>query len=589
VLVTKRSFQWAIDGFLDWDRLIVDTETTGLHPWLGDRLCGVSLATPDLSHICYFPFRHEPGGNLPLRYLRALLQLLRRRLLTGWNLKFDLEIMAFDGLPLPDNAEDIMLACHHLDENDQPFELKRWAAKRIDSSAADAEKELAKLLKSRKLKAKEYWKLWPDELEEYACDDVYFTERLRRICIPKLKQWAPPPEAKKSVDAKLWQSPLELWRESNQYMLELAKMEMRGFQLDIPLLEEYNLEAKRNAKKAYRKIAELAGHEINLRSPKQLHVFLKVTSAKKEVLEEMDTPEAQSILTFRAWDKASGTYYEPWLKWSTDDGILHPNLNLHRVRTGRQSASNPNLHATPRYRKEYKVKDLMLARPGYVLISADYNQAELRVGTSVSQEENMAKLFRQNIKVDIHQSVADDLKLTSPDARDVAKTINFMILYGGGAGKLARKLKIPFVDANRYLKRYHAEYWHFRHTSNFWAARARYQGYIRLWTGRVCHFDHPRANPKDAFNSLIQGGVAEMLRIASLRLAKLIPAYDTHMLLQIHDQIIFEAPKSEITKVTPIIKRTMEDFSHWLIPPVVDIKVGKRWSQVKDYEMEKAA
>ena len=569
MLVSKKTFQWAIDGFLDWDRLIVDTETTGLHPWLGDRLCGISLATPDLSHICYFPFRHEPGDNLPLRYLKALIQLLQRRRLTGWNLKFDLEMMAMDGLPLPEYAEDIMLACHHLDENDQPFELKRWASKRIDPTAADAEKDLKKLLRSCKLKSKEYWRLWPDELEEYACDDVYYTERLRRICIPKLKQW----------------KTLQLWRESNEYMLELARMEMRGFQLDIPLLEKYNKQAKRNAKKAYQKITELAGHEINLRSPKQLHVFLQVTSAAKEILEEMDTPEAQSILTYRAWDKASGTYYEPWLKWSTDDGILHPNLNLHRVRTGRQSASNPNLHATPRYRKEYKVKDLMLARPGYTLISADYNQAELRVGTSVSQEENMAKLFRQQGKIDIHKMVADALRID----RDSAKTINFMILYGGGAGKLARKLKIDFHQAEKYLRKYHAEYWHFRYTSNWWANRARHQGYIRLWSGRVCHFDSPRANPKDAFNTLIQGGVAEMLRIASLRLAKLIPEYDTHMLLQIHDQIIFEAPEDQITNVTPVIKRVMEDFPHWMIPPLVDIKIGKRWSQVKDYAMENAA
>lgn len=569
MLVSKKNFQRAIDGFLDWDRLIVDTETTGLHPWLGDRVCGVSLATPDLSHICYFPFRHEPGGNLPLRYLHSLIQLLQRRKLTGWNLKFDLEMLACDGLPLPDYAEDIMLAAHHLNENDQPFELKRWAAKYVDPEADEAEKRLKKLLKSLKLKKGDISKLWPDETEEYACDDVYYTERLRKICIPKLKEWGT----------------LQLWRESNQYMLELCRMEMRGFQLDIPLLKKYRDEAKTKAKRAYDKITELAGFELNLRSPKQMHKFLKVTSATKEILEQMDTPQSRAILTYRAWDKARGTYYEPWLKWSTDEGILHPNLNLHRVRTGRQSASNPNLHATPRYRKEYKVKDLMIARPGYTLISADYNQAELRVGTSVSQEESMAKLFRSAERVDIHQLVADQLNID----RDSAKTINFMILYGGGVDKLHRKLKISLSEAAKFLRKYHSEYWHFRHTSDFWGNRARYQGYIRLWSGRVCHFDGRRAHYKDAFNTLIQGGVAEMLRIASLRLAKIIPAYDTHMLLQIHDQIIFEAPVEQVTNVTPIIRREMENFSHWMIPPVVDIKVGPRWSEVKDYQLEKAA
>lgn len=570
MLVTERNFDRALDGFVGFPRLILDTETTGTHPWLGHRICGISLATP-FDYLCYFPFRHRPGGNLPKRCLRQLIRFLSRRrlLLTGWNLKFDLEMLSFDGLPLPEYAEDVMLACHHVNENDKPFELKRWAARYVDPSAADAEAALKALLKSRKLGEHDIAELWPDEVEEYACDDVHYTERLRQKAIKTLTRW------KTRI----------LWEESNQYMLELAKMEMHGFRLDLPLLEKYNNQAKRNARKAYRTITELAGYEINLRSPKQLCLFLKVSSSRKEILEEMDTPEAQAILTFRAWDKASGTYYEPWLKWKADD-ILHPNLNLHRVVTGRQSASDPNMHAVPKYRPEYKIKDIVVARPGYVIVSADYNQAELRVGVSVAKEDRMAKLFQSADRVDIHQLVADKLRIH----RDPAKTINFMILYGGGEDKLADKLKITVAKARKYLRAYHTEYWHFRYTSNWWANRARSQGYIRLWTGRVRHFNHPLANPKDAFNSLVQGGVAEMLRIAIQRLGHRIPRYNTHMLLQIHDQILFEVPVHQVTNVVPIIRAEMENFPHWMIPPKVDIKIGTRWGQLEDYdEWRKAA
>ena len=119
--------------------------------------------------------------------------------------------------------------------------------------------------------------------------------------------------------------------------------------------------------------------------------------------------------------------------------------------------------------------------------------------------------------------------------------------------------------------------------------KARYQRYIRLWTGRLRHFNHPLANPKDAFNSFVQGGVAEMLRISILRLGEILPDYRTHMLLQIHDQILFEAPEEQVDTVIPIIRETMEDFHHWMIPPKVDVKIGERWGNLEDYEMEKAA
>lgn len=581
MLVTRSNFDRCFDWFVDQPRLVGDTETTGLHPWLGDRVCGVALATPDLKRRCYFPIRHAPGGNLRWSQYQQLISLLSQRsvVITGWNWKFDLHMLWHDGMRFPRKVEDVMLACHHLNENDRPFELKRWAAKYCDPSAGASEGDLLDLIKQRckelgirclKRQTKGHIStMWPDEVAPYACEDVRWTERLRRLALPWLAEW----------------KTLDLWHESNAYLLAVAKMEMRGFPIDVDLMQRYIIEAKRNEKKAYRHLTRLAGFDINVRSPKQVCAFLKVSSSAKEILEEMDTPESEAILSYRAWNKARTTYYERWQEWLDPHQVLHPNLNLHRVVTGRQSASDPNLHAVPRYREEFKVKDLVQARAGMTLISCDYNQAELRMGVSLAQEMNMARLFQSapvagKRHVDIHQLVADALMID----RDPAKTINFMILYGGGEAKLARKLKIPLLDARGYLETYHTEYWHFRHTSRFWQNRARYQGYIRLWTGRVRHFNHPLANPKDAFNSLVQGGVAEMLRIAITKLNRLLRLFDTHMLLQIHDQILFECPTDTVGDAVPVIRREMEDFKQFLIPPIIDVKVGPRWGALDEYQ-----
>lgn len=600
MLATRKTFADLIEGFVDQPRLIVDTETNGVKPWLGDRVIGVSMATPALDHIVYFPTRHQQGKNLRWSQYQRLISLLSQPdvVYTGWNYKFDLEFLMQDGMTFPHRIEDIMLACHHLNENDKPFELKRWCVKYADPTAKLAEDELAQKVRAEmkrlgikvgKGAKKDAWKgymeiLHPREVSPYACDDVRSTEKLRRMALPELQQWDTP-EAREAG----FQSPYRLWRQSNRYLLTVAKMELRGFQLDVPRLKKLARQSKRYEEKAYAVLTEKAGYEINPNSPKQVCAFLKISSSAKDILEEINTPECEALLSYRAWNKARTTYYERWLEWMDVDSVLHPNLNLHRVVTGRQSASDPNMHGVPRYRKEYKVKDVIVSRPGYVLLSADYNQAELRVGVSVAQEENMAKLFRSKPlpgkkTVDIHQLVADALHIE----RDPAKTINFMILYGGGEEKLARKLGISLIAAREYLRHYHAEYWHFKHTSRFWANRARYQRYIRLWTGRLRHFNHPLANPKDAFNSLVQGGVAEMLRVAIGRLDRIMPSYDVHMLLQIHDQIIFECPTGVEHEVIPIITRKMEHFPHWMIPPVVDLKIGDRWGQLQDYEPPKA-
>lgn len=574
MLATQKNFSRLLAPFLRERRLVKDTETTGLNPWRGDRIVGLSLAIPSLRHVVYFPIRHNVGENITLTQYREITNLLsdQRRIFTGWNIKFDFEMAMQDGVTFPAALEDIMLACHHLNENDKPFELKRWAAKWIDPDAATAEDALLKRLrqeckaqgiKTPSTELKKYIRLLdPGEVEEYACKDVIYPEQLRTLAIPALKRW----------------KTYRLWRESNQYLRETMWMEVRGMQLDVPVLERYSAEAKRKYKKAEKRLFVAAGHEINARSPKQLCQFLGTTSSAKEIVEELGTPEAEALLTYRAWNKVDTDYYEKWLRFMDDEEVLHPNLLLHGTGTGRQSAREPPLHGTPRYRKEYKVKDVIQARPGYVIVSADYNQMELRIAASLANETKMIDVFRAG--EDIHQSVADLLHTS----RDNGKSINFMMLYGGGPGKLARMAKIPLEEAEQHIRNYRSIYWRLRKTAKWYATVAESQGYIRLWTGRVRHFNHPIfANPKDAFNSAVQGGGAEMLRIAICRMGPRLRKRDAWILLQIHDQVLVEVPLHRLRRCCKIIREEMENFPRWRVPPKVDFKTGPRWGQLEKW------
>lgn len=582
MLATRKNFDRLLAPFWEHRRNITDSETTGVNPWRGDRVVGVALAIPSLKHVVYFPIRHEVGKNLLDRQYYQITNLLSDpdRIWTGWNIKFDFEMYYQDGVPIPNHLEDIILACHHLNENDKPFKLKRWVTKYVDPEGALSEaaliKRLRQIARERGIKGLSEDELkqlirytHPAEAEPYACDDVRSTEKLRRMAIPNLKLWRT----------------YKLWRESNDYLLETMQMEVRGMKLDVPLIHEYSKEAKRHWKRAEKKLFRMAGFEINTNSWKQLCKFLGTTSSAKEVLEQMNTPESEAIQTYRSWHKVDVDYYQKWLGCMDENEVLHPNLLLHGTGTGRQSAREPPLHGTPRYRKEYKVKDVIIPRDGYVIVSADYNQMELRIAASISKDDKMVKIYEEG--KDLHAEVARALNIPDPDGegRNTGKSINFMMQYGGGADKLMTMAKIPFETAELYIHRYRTTYWKLRYAAKYLDKLARKQGYIRLWTGRVRHFNHPIfADPKDAFNSAVQGGGAEMLRIAICRMGPQLRDLDAWILLQIHDQVLVEVPITRIRPALKIIRREMEAFKHWLVPPKVDFKIGPRWGQLEKLE-----
>jgi DNA polymerase-1 len=224
----------------------------------------------------------------------------------------------------------------------------------------------------------------------------------------------------------------------------------------------------------------------------------------------------------------------------------------------------------------FKVKDVFIARSGYTMVSMDYKQAEMRLASFYAEEETMANLIRNG--EDIPSSTAKTLGIP----RDAAKRINFGVIYGIGADSLSETLRIPRPTAAGYLKQYHNLYPGFRRLMNACESYANNHSFIRMWTGRKRHYD--RANPTHkAMSNLVQGGVAEIMRVTILKLAPVVRDLQGYMLLQVHDNVVFEIPDENVMTAIPILKSIMEDMP---FDPamVVDVSYGKRWGEMQEWQ-----
>lgn len=581
-LVTERNFSAVMERLSKPNRLVVDTETTGLYTWFGAKQIGVSVAPPGAprEHCYYFPFRHKPGGNLSPKNLRQLVALLSKKQKTAWNGKFDAHMLMQDGMKEPwDDMENVDLLLHLVDENQHKaggsYELKISAERYIDKSARHAQLRLTELLADRGLTKGDLAELSPAEVDEYASDDVFYTERLRERLLPAAQEW--------EVD--------DLWPEINRYAMVTRRMEARGFLIDRDLTRKYIEECDANLARLKRKLDRMAGRELNLRSYPQMQSFLELPSTAQDYIDEIEWKltgrqrKAVALLQeYRKWDRAKGSYYEPFLRNVDESGAYHPSIKLHGTISGRPSTTGtPNPFAIPRSTEIYKVKNVIVARKGYVLINADYSQAELRLGAHYSGDEFNIKCFQEGKSP--HKLLMADLIEQGVDiSYDNTKRVSFGVQYGTGAPTLAKELKKDVKFAQRVLQAAHALHPNYRPMLKQTETVARTDGFIRLWTGRVRRFNtlpDPKPWFHKACSNIIQGGVGEVMRHAITRLSDILPQWDAHMLLQVYDSILFEVPVHAVKKLIPIIRREMTRDFPFKVPMEVEIKVGRSWGEVK--------
>ena len=392
----------------------------------------------------------------------------------------------------------------------------------------------------------------------------------------------------------------------------LASMEREGFLVDKEGIEAYNEKISTRLEECLRNVYELAGCEFNLNSPKQLSEVLfdedklnlphkKKTksgySTNAEVLESLRDkhPIINVILEYRALAKLKSTYCEGLLKVIDNDGRIHSTLNQTETRTGRISSAEPNLQNIPvRTEQGRELRRFFVAKEGYLLVDADYSQIELRVLSALAEDKNMIDAFVNG--VDIHSVTASQVmgipleEVTSSDRRK-AKAVNFGIVYGIGAFSLSQDIGTSVQEADRYIKGYLANYSGVARFMDNAKKTAKEKGYAETYFGRRRYL--PELNESNAIrrsfgervamNMPIQGTAADIIKIAMIkvydRLKNECP--QAKLIMQVHDELIIEAPENMAEQVAQLLKDTMETACKMAVPFTVEVACGKTWYDTK--------
>jgi DNA polymerase-1 len=586
----------------------IDTETTTLDP-MQATLCGVSLAVA-ANEACYVPLAHRVGGEkgslfagnlapdqIPEPDVIAALKLLledRGVLKIGQNLKFDWQIFGLRGVDLAP-YDDTMLMSYVLDAGRSDHGLDPLSQRYFDHTTIDYN-EVTKLGKSRiTFEAVDITKA-----AEYAAEDADVTLRLWHVLKPRLVA-----EGMTSVYETL-ERPL---------LAVLGRMERRGIAIDPQVLSRMSGEFAQRAGALEAEIKKLAGGPLNPGSTKQVSDFLfgklgleggKKTktgawSTSASVLDELaeaghELP--QRILDWRQITKLKSTYTDalPGFVNPTTHRV-HTSYALASTTTGRLSSSEPNLQNIPiRTEEGRKIRRAFIADPGTKLVSADYSQIELRLLAEIADIPALKQAFRDGL--DIHAMTASEMfgvpvKNMPPDVRRRAKAINFGIIYGISAFGLANQLGIAREEAGAYIRKYFERFPGIRAYMDETKAFCKQNGYVLTLFGRKCHYpDIVNSNPsirafneRAAINARLQGTAADIIRRAMIRMDAALqrPRLNAQMLLQVHDELIFEVPEDEVEKAMPVVKTVMEEAPlpavALSVPLHVDARAAHNWDE----------
>ncbi len=403
---------------------------------------------------------------------------------------------------------------------------------------------------------------------------------------------------------------MKLYREIELPLTEiLARMEMRGVFVDRARLKEKAAEMSERLAVIEKNIHELAGEKFNINSPRQLAGFLFVTlnlppvkksktgfSTDIEVLEELKErhPSIPEIIKFRKLAKLKSTYLDGLGKLINADGRVHTNFNQTVTATGRLSSSDPNLQNIPVRTDDGKaIRALFVPGEGYdCILSADYSQIELRLLAHMSGDENLIDAFKN--RQDIHARTASEvfdvpIEEVTPDLRRKAKAVNFGIIYGMSDYGLSQDLHISRQEAGEYIVRYFERYPGVKEFLDATVAQAHLHGYVMTMFGRrralyginSNNFNQRSLAERMAMNTPIQGSAADIIKLAMIRTEENLRGFDSRVIIQVHDELVVEAKKSELTEVEKILRDSMENVVKLAVPLIVDVHSGENWALVK--------
>lgn len=382
----------------------------------------------------------------------------------------------------------------------------------------------------------------------------------------------------------------------------LASCEYEGINVDRDVLNTIAEETQNKIDKLSEEIFAFAGSEFNINSPKQLSEVLfddlelpqiKKRSTAVGVLEELydKHPIIQPILEYRKYQKLYSTYANGLIKYIKDDGKIHTTFNQHATQTGRLSSSDPNLqNISVRDEETRQIRRAFIPSDDSYLVAIDYSQIELRVLSFLANEKAMIETFNED--KDIHNQTAHKIftedNITS-EMRRQAKSINFGIVYGMSPYGLSKQLDIPMKDASEFIKRYNAVYPGITEYMNTVVEECKEKGYVETYYGRRRYIPEiyssnrgtAQFGKRAAMNAPIQGTAADIIKIAMIHADKLIKehGFKSKMLLQVHDELIFDVLESEIDEFTETIVKSMEEITNWPVKLKVSTSVGKNWME----------
>ena len=602
----------ALDAFIAEAReegvVAVDTETSALDAMAAD-LVGVSLAVRP-GRACYIPLGHRSegsadifGGNevlagqIPIREAIAHLKPLledRAVLKIGQNLKYDWNVLKRHGIEVTP-FDDTMLLSYVLDAGRGSHGMDELSKRHLGHETIP----FAEVAGSGK-NFIGFARVPLDKATAYAAEDADVTLRLWRVLKPRLV-------AEHMTNAyETLERPL---------VDVLARMERRGISIDRQILSRLSGEFAQIMARLESEIHELAGESFNLGSPKQLGDILfgkmGLPGAKKtatgawatgaQILEELadqgyELPK--QILNWRQLSKLKSTYTDALPNFvNKETGRVHTSFSLAATTTGRLASSEPNIQNIPvRTEEGRKIRAAFIATPGHKLISADYSQIELRVLAHMAHIPQLTKAFADGI--DIHAMTASEMfgvpvEGMDPMVRRRAKAINFGIIYGISAFGLANQLGIGREEAGAYIKKYFERFPGIKDYMEATKKFAREHGYVATVFGRHCHYPQiASSNPSErafneraAINAPIQGTAADIIRRAMIRMEDALEAakLKAAMLLQVHDELIFEVPDDEIEATIKVVTRVMVDAPHpavqLTVPLQVDARAALNWDE----------
>ena len=594
LVITPEAFDRWLASLKDAPLIAFDTETTGLDPMLAD-IVGLSLSI-EPGKACYVPLSHDyPGAPVQLdrdTVLAALKPIFEdaSRSKLGQHAKYDMNILSRYGIVVQGLKHDSMLESYVWNATATRHDMDSLAQKYLGYETIKYEQVAGKGAKQISFSQVDL-----DSANRYAAEDADITLRLHHALWPRLE--SVPALRKVYEDIEIPLVPV------------LAGMEQRGVLIDVNQLRLQSQQLGKRMIELQQQAYQVAGHEFSLDSPKQLQAVLfdelqlqvKVKtptgqpSTNEEALEAIaDTHELpRIILDYRGLAKLRSTYTDKLAgNVNPHTGRVHTSYHQGAVATGRVSSSDPNLQNIPvRTEEGRRIRQAFVAPKGWSILAADYSQIELRIMAHLSGDEGLLRAFQEG--GDVHRATAAEVFGVTPEEvstnqRRAAKAINFGLMYGMSAFGLARQLGVDRGEASDYMARYFTRYPGVHAFMEATREQAHRDGYVETIFGRRLYLENLTARnqalragaERAAVNAPMQGSAADIIKRAMISVAGWLKTRDdAHMLMQVHDELVFEVRKDSVDEIRREVVARMSGAAELRVPLLVEAGVGSNWDE----------